>query len=77
MLYRGIKLTRDEVDTYRVGQNMHLRGYTSSSSNINVALKYALYQAQAWEIPVLFEIEFNGSQGLFAVSDEYGAFEGE
>lgn len=41
ILYRGIKLTHEEVDQYEVGQKIHLTGYTSTSRHFEVALGFA------------------------------------
>ena len=41
ILYRGIKLTASEVEEYAVGSKIHLPGYTSTSKQISVAIKFA------------------------------------
>ena len=36
MLYRGLKLTQEQVDSYLPGQQVHLLGYTSTSKSEEV-----------------------------------------
>ena len=41
-LYRGLKVTQEQLKTYIVGRNVNLTGYTSTTKDKNVALMFAL-----------------------------------
>ena len=43
-LYRGLKLKKEEVNSFKQGETIHLIGYTSTSTDPKVALKFALQQ---------------------------------
>lgn len=55
-LYRGVKLREEKLKEYKEGDFVNLTGYTSSSKNKEVALKFALYNVKEGQVPVLFEI---------------------
>ena len=77
MLYRGLKLTQEEVDVYVPGQTTHLMGYTSTSEEMQVAMDFATQGRDDGRVPLVFEIEFRGSAGLFKLSEGYSAYPNE
>ena len=50
-LFRGVKLTQSEIESYVPGNKMSLKGYTSTSKDMGIALGFAFmnFQAQAKE----------------------------
>ena len=60
-LYRGLKMTQKEVNSYKIGTTTHLMGYTSTSMYLSVAKNFALNDSNDDKIPVIFEIDFIGS----------------
>ena len=42
LLYRGLKMTKEDADTYVVGDRINLTGYTSTSKRYECALEFAL-----------------------------------
>ncbi len=45
-LYRGLKIPTKEIDNYKAGQIINLTGYTSSSKDQQVALRFAMSNVQ-------------------------------
>ena len=41
-LYRGIKLEEHDIDTFERGKTINLQGYTSSSTDIDTAIRFAI-----------------------------------
>ena len=41
ILYRGLKLYKDQIKDYQVGEKKHIMGYTSTSKRFGCALKFA------------------------------------
>lgn len=39
--YRGLKLPKEELDSYELGKVINLTGYTSSSKERKIAIKFA------------------------------------
>lgn len=76
-LYRGIKLTKQQIKQFKVGSDVNLTGYISSSRDRNVAMNFALSDVIEGHKPVLFQIEFKGDKGLFEMSSGFSAFENE
>ena len=57
---------------------MHLTGYTSTSPNKNVALKFAFTETSDPEkYPVLLEIDFCSKKGMIRLGADCTAYEGE
>lgn len=77
ILYRGLRMTPSQVAKYQKGQKIRLRGYTSTSTSIEVALNFATQSIKPDQVPVIFEITFQSQQGLFFMTKEYTAFEDE
>ena len=80
LLYRGLQLGEDEITQYWVGAKVHLMGYTSTSLDQDIAIKFAT-QSQDFsrssskgKEPVVFRIQFRGSQGLFKLSDGFSHY---
>ena len=48
---------------------MSLRGYTSTSSNILTAKKFALKNLPEDKCPVIYHIEFKGNEGMFHLNN--------
>ena len=65
MLYRGLKLKKDEVDTYKVGSKIRLMGYISTSLQESVAYSFATKGHDKVKVPVVYEIDFRSERGLF------------
>ena len=61
ILYRGVKLTQEEVDRYEPGNKIHLLGYTSTSKELQIAGAFALKDCNNDRLPVVFEIVFKGT----------------
>ena len=76
-LYRGLKMTQKEFDSYKTCTTTHLMGYTSTSMDLSVATNFALNNSNDDKIPVIFEINFIGSHGLFKLIEGYTAFANE
>lgn len=76
-LYRGLKMSQLEIDTYVVGSRQNLTGYISSSLDRLAAMRFAIEDVQGDQIPVLFEISFDGDKGLFQMSEGYSAYPDE
>ena len=64
-LFRGLKLTQDEVDQFEKGNTTNLLGYTSTSMLYDIALKFAFEKCKDYQVPVVFEIVIKGSSGIF------------
>ena len=62
-----------------MGNKIHLMGYTSTSKSFDLALDFAQIGLNTIDerIPVVFEITFKGSIGLFELTSEYTAYPGE
>ena len=76
-LYRGLSLKQKEADGFVPGSRIHLIGYTSTSKHFRCALKFAQKGITDEKIPVVFQIHFKGSTGLFELTDEFTAYPGE
>ena len=77
MLYRGLKMTRPEIEDYTTGKIIHMRGYTSTSEEPSVALYFALNEIEDDQVPVLFEIDFRCQDVLFQLTRGYTAYADE
>ena len=60
LLYRGLQLTKQELECYVPGKKHHLSGYVSTSTDRSVAVKFAIKSEDKNKVPVIFEILFNG-----------------
>ena len=73
-------MNQQELGKYEIGSKVNLNGYTSSTLDINTAYDFALGEIELNDqsitrsIPVVFEIKFTGSKGLFLLSEGYTAF---
>ena len=56
---------------------VHLRGYTSTSRVMDIACQFAINDLKEYQVPVLFEITFEGQEGLFEMSGDYSAYSSE
>ena len=52
-------------------------GYTSTTKDLKTALKFAFYGDYDDKIPVVFEILFTGTSGLFQLTQTFSAYPGE
>ena len=82
MLYRGLKIPREEITrVYQKGKVVSLTGFTSSSKNRDTGLSFALgdpSEEDSDKEPVLFEIKIiGGKQCLFLNSKELSAYPDE
>ena len=68
ILYRGLKLRQSDLNLYQPGETINLIGYTSTSKQYKTAVKFAYSDLMDEFVPVVFEIEFHGQQGLFELS---------
>ena len=59
-LYRGLKLASAELDNYKEGNLINLTGFTSSSMDKNVAIKFAIENEVDDQTAVVFHIKFKG-----------------
>ena len=57
-----------EADQYEIGSTMNLLGYTSTSKDFDTALNFSFQDLKSDKVPVVFKIEFRGSQGLFQLT---------
>ena len=73
-MYRGIKLNACEVADYAPGSKIQLPGYTSTSKQFEIAHTFAFNKLKDHEVPVIFEIIFNGNSGLFELTQEFSAY---
>ena len=64
-MFRGVKITTAEVEQFEEGSTTNLLGYTSTSKDKQTALRFAYKYLKEDQTPVLFEIAFKGSSGLF------------
>ena len=74
MLFRGVKLSQTEVESYKVGTKINLIGYTSTSKRCGRALNFAFKELKQHQVPVLFEISFKSQSGLFELTEGYTAY---
>ena len=51
---------KNNADSYKAGETVNLLGYTSTSKRFGSALKFAYKDLQDDQIPVVFEIIFQG-----------------
>ena len=63
-----------EADQYEIGSTMNLLGYTSTSRDFDTALKFSFQDLNIDKVPVVFKIEFRGSQGLFELTLDCTAY---
>ena len=73
-LFRGIKLNKEEADQYEPGSTTDLLGYTSTSKDFYTAVTFSFKRLANNQIPVVFEICFKGSHGLFQLTQGFTAF---
>ena len=76
-LYRGVKLSAAEVDQYQEGAMINLLGYTSTSQDFSTAARFAFKHLKEEQIPVVFDITFKGSSGLFQLTQGFTAYPNE
>ena len=76
-LYRGLKLSLDQIESYVVGESVNLTGYVSSSPKKKIAMGFSLDGATDKNLAVLFEIEFTGEKGLFELTEGFTAYPDE
>lgn len=76
-LYRGLKMTQDEIETYNVGKKINLTGYTSTSKDFKTALEFSMCGASEFYLPVIFEIQFLSDNGLFELTSGFSAYPNE
>lgn len=66
------------IDSYKPGSKIHLMGYTSTSENFYIALGFAINGVDEDDMePVLYDIDFRKSTGLFQLTEEYTAYPAE
>ena len=58
-------MNREQLKKYEAGEIVNLMGYTSTTKQFKTALKFALDNLKDDLVPVVFEIEFHGLEGLF------------
>ena len=56
---------------------INLTGYTSTSKDIEVAVRFALNDLTEDKLAVIFVLDFKSQKGLFEMSKGYTAFPGE
>ena len=66
-----------EVYQYEEGSTTNLLGYTSTSKDISTAIRFAFMELKEDQTPVVFEICFKGSYGLFQLTQGFTAYPGE
>lgn len=54
ILYRGLKMTKENIDMYEPGKEKHLTGYTSTSKNVKNALRFAILDLKENQVAVIF-----------------------
>lgn len=62
---------------YKVGAKVNLVGYTSTSKFYDIAYNFAFENKRDGMLPVIFEIDFQSSIGLFEMTDDISAYPGE
>ena len=67
----------NEADGYSIDSMIKLIGYTSTSKQLDKALEFATVECPPDLIPVVFEIFFKGTSGLFELDDGITAYPGE
>ncbi|CAF0938502.1 unnamed protein product [Didymodactylos carnosus] len=67
-VYRGLKLTRAEIETYKPDSLISTNGFLSTSRSKETAVEFAKKRSRTRTDvePVLFEIEANKNQSIFA-----------
>ena len=70
-------MTPQDVKKYVPGVKHSLTGYTSTSTSFEVAHEFAMKKLEEPLVPVVFEINFKGSIGLFKMTYDITAFPGE
>ena len=55
-----VKMHKNAADSYKAGETVNLLGYTSTSKRFGSALKFAYKDLHDDQIPVVFEIIFQG-----------------
>ena len=76
-LYRGVKLTHTDAEQYEEGSTANLLGYTSTSKDFKTALNFAFNDLKPDKMPIVFEIIFKGSSGLFQLTAGFTAYPNE
>ena len=63
-----------EADAYVPSSTINLIGYTSTTKSKRVAIDFAFMESDPGNIPVVFEIQFQGSHGLISLTSELSAY---
>ena len=67
-MYRGSKLPQNIFQTYKdikeKGEVLTLLGFTSTSEDINVAIRFMFNQLKSTDVPVLYQINGMRSDGF-------------
>ena len=66
-----------EAADYTEDSLVKLTGYTSTSKQFEKALEFAMADCSSEEVPVVFEIYFRGTSGLFELENAITAYPGE
>ena len=74
LLFRGVKLTHVEAESYEEGSTVNLLGYVSTSKSYDTALQFAFNDLKTDRTPVVFQILFRGSTGLFQLTSDFTAY---
>ena len=77
ILYRGLKMSPEIVEAYAAGIPINLTGYTNCCQMFKTALMFAFKDCSDEQVPVVFQIRFNGAMGLLELTDEVTAYPGE
>ena len=65
------------MSDYKVGERIHLPGYTSTSKDVNVAVNFAFKHLKEDQVPVILDITFKGNSGLFELTEGFSAYPDE
>ena len=60
-----------------LGTNTHLIGYTSTSTNRQVAMSFAVDKVPPEHLPVMYHIKYKSDRGLFDMSAGFSAYSDE
>lgn len=82
LVYRGLKLSPEELkEKYKIGNTIHLSGFTSSTLERETAVKFAIDDPTVdnpEKVPLLIKIDFKGTnQFFFLNTKELSAYPGE
>ena len=67
-------MTPFEIEQYQEGSTTNMLGYTSTSKDVQTALKFAFKFLEEEQTPVVFEINFKGSTGLLQLTHDFTAY---